>query len=108
MRRNDVRPPNGLFKSTPLLNRHPKTFAVNPKKPSPAVGAKHRIVTKDAQPIKQRPYPVSPEVEKEIGEQLEQMLQNGICRPSDSPWASRVLLVTKRDGSKRFVVDYRP
>ena len=91
-----------------LLNRHPKTFAVNPKKPSPAVGAKHRIVTKDAQPIKQRPYPVSPEVEKEIGEQLEQMLQNGICRPSDSPWASRVLLVTKRDGSKRFVVDYCP
>ena len=35
------------------------------------------------------------------------MLQNNICLPFDSPWGSRVLLVTKRDGSKRFVVDYR-
>ena len=90
------------------LLHHPEVFAINPKKPNPANGAKHRIVTGDAQPIMQRPYLVSPEIEMEINRQIDEMLMNGICRPSDSPWASRILLVTKLDGSKRFVVDYRP
>ena len=35
------------------------------------------------------------------------MLTNGVCRPSKSPWSSRVILVSKRDGTTRFVVDYR-
>ena len=93
---------------TELLNRYHKVFATNPKRPNPANGTKHKIITGDAQPIMQRPHSVSPEIEKEVNRQIEEMLINRICRPSDSPWASRVLLVTKRDGSKRFVVDYRP
>ena len=82
-------------------------FAQNPKRPQSAKAVTHRIDTGSAPPNKQRPIPVAPAVEAEIAEIVEEMLQNGICRPSNSPWASRVLLVTKRDGSKRFVVDYR-
>lgn len=66
----------------------------------------HKIVT-SASPIKQRYYPVSPVVQKAIDEQLDEMLRDGIVEPSNSPWASPIVLVKKKDGSYRFCVDYR-
>ena len=90
-----------------LLREYESVFAVNPKQPQMAKGVVHRINTGSALPNKQRPIPVAPAVETEIAQVVNEMLENKICRPSNSPWASRVLLVTKRDGSKRFVVDYR-
>ena len=38
---------------------------------------------------------------------FKELLDKGYIRPSFSPWGSPVLLVEKKDGSLRMVVDYR-
>jgi hypothetical protein len=35
------------------------------------------------------------------------MISTGVASPSNSPWASPVILTTKRDGTWRFVTDFR-
>ena len=43
----------------------------------------------------------------EINKQVGQMINNSIIRPSESQYNSNVILVEKKDKSKRFVIDFR-
>ncbi len=90
-----------------LLTKYQDCFADNPRKPSQTTLVEHVIHTSESHPIKQKQKRISPAMEEEINKQLNEMLDNDICRPSSSPWSSRVILVKKKDGSMRFVVDYR-
>ena len=83
-------------------------FAINPKAPNVTDLIHHTIHTEGEQPVKgPRMGRVSPQIEDIITQQVEEMLKNGIIKPSSSPWASRVILITKRDGGIRYAVDYR-
>ena len=58
-------------------------------------------------PINIKPYRYSPTQKDGIERQVKEMLSNGIIRPSQSPFASPVILVKKKDDSWRFCVDYQ-
>jgi len=64
------------------------------------------IVT-EGPPIRQRQYRI-PLAKKELVKTcVDEMLRDGIIRPSDSPWAAPITLVPKKDGSTRFCADFR-
>ena len=90
-----------------LVNEFSDVFAHNPKSPTVTPLAKHAIHTGDNLPVKNKQRRVSPSTQTMIDVQITEMLRNGICSPSNSPWSSPVILITKKDGGTRFVVDYR-
>jgi len=66
-----------------------------------------KIDTADATP-KRHPVRRTPfAARQEIAKQLRDMQEQHVITPSDSPWASPVVLVRKKDGSLRFCIDYR-
>lgn len=58
-------------------------------------------------PIKQRYYPISPAMQKIVNDELDEMLSLGVVQKSTSAWSSPILMVPKKDGSRRFCVDFR-
>ena len=69
--------------------------------------AKHSVDTGDSAPLKQPSRRVPYSMRGKVVELVNTMLERGIIEPSSSPWASPIVLVSKRDGSTRFCVDYR-
>ena len=67
----------------------------------------HDIVTTDARPVRCGPRRLAPAGLRKEQTCVKEMLEGGQIEPSDSPWASPVVLVMKKDGSTRFCVDYR-
>ena len=67
----------------------------------------HTIDTGDAEPIRQRGRRVPHALRPLVEEQIDRMIESGIVRPSNSSWASPIVLVRKKDGTYRFCVDYR-
>ena len=58
-------------------------------------------------PLRQPYRRQNPAVRREEMTQVQQMLSSNVIRPSNSPWASPVVMVRKKDGSLRFCVDFR-
>ena len=59
------------------------------------------------EPVSKAPYRMAPVEMKELANQMQDLLDKGIIRPSMSPWGAPVLFVKKKDGSMRLCIDYR-
>ncbi|CAI5976563.1 unnamed protein product [Closterium sp. NIES-64] len=68
----------------------------------------HHIATGSAKPISHKPYRVSPSERARIEEEVAALLEQGVIRPSNSPWASPCIVIPKKDFGDRVVSDYQP
>ena len=66
-----------------------------------------KIDTGDHPPIRQKPYRTPLTQRAVVDKAIEDMLQAKVIRPSNSSWSFPILLVPKKNGEKRFCVDYR-
>ncbi|KAH0473176.1 MAG: uncharacterized protein KVP18_005183, partial [Porospora cf. gigantea A] len=67
----------------------------------------HRISVTSDRPIVTRPRSFTPAQQRVLQEELRSMLDAGVIEPSNSPHASEVVLVRKKDGGWRVCIDFR-
>ena len=67
----------------------------------------HEIDTGTAKPCRQRLRRQPPSHDAIIKEQIDTLLQQEVIEPAQSPWASNVVIVQKKDGKFRMCIDYR-
>ena len=90
-----------------LVVKFNDVFAKDPSELGHTNVVQHAIDTGTHSPIKQLPHRTPFSLRKRTKELIESMLKQGVITNSNSPWASPIVLVAKKDGSTRFCVDYR-
>ena len=90
-----------------LLIEYKDVFAKSPSGLGRCDRIQHAINTGTAVPVRQPTRRLPFGKREAVQEEIAKMLDRGIIEPSNSPWSSPVVLVTKKDGSIRFYVDYR-
>ena len=69
---------------------------------------KYKIALKEgANPIKEHYQRVPPGLYDEVQKHFQEMIDVGAIRPSNSAWASAVVLVRKKEGKLCFYIDLR-
>ena len=90
-----------------LLEEFADCFAENADALGRTDLTQHHIRLRDETPVKCAPRSIDPVRERFAQEEVQRMLKMGAIRPSESPWASPVVIVKKPGGKYRFCVDYR-
>lgn len=91
-----------------LLHTYESVFVAPTTLPPSRPRFDHQIPLKDGtNPINLRPYRY-PVLQKNIIEEMvQELLDQGVIRPSNSPFAAPIVLVKKKDGGWRMCIDYR-
>ena len=90
-----------------LLRQNADIFSYHSLDLGKATQVKHPINLSDKIPFKERARRIPPHMYDEVRKHLKEMLEIGAIRNSQSPWASAVVLVRKKDGALRFCIDLR-
>ena len=90
-----------------FLSNHKDCFAASLKRLGTCKVKKYHITTTTETPIFIHPYRKSYKERQLMKEEIKEMLDANIIRPSSSPWSFPVIMVSKPDGSIRFCTDYR-
>ena len=90
-----------------MLKRNAKTFSKNDLNMGRTNLVKYHIKLTDQLPFQEAYRKIPPQMDEEVKAHIQEMLDLGAIRPSNSPWASAIVLVRKKDGRLRFCIDLR-
>ena len=90
-----------------MLKRNAKVFSKDDMDMGRTNLVKHHIKLTDPVPFKEAYRRIPPQMYDEVKTHLQEMLDLGDIRPSNSSWASAIVLVRKKDGRLRFCIDLR-
>ena len=95
-----------------VIAAYPYLFMLPGDDPPRAKNAQHRIPTTDDTPVFTKQYRYPPNLQKEVRNQVDDMLERGVITHSKSPYSAPLWIVPKKpsaDGRRkhRVVFDYR-
>ena len=90
-----------------MLKRNARVFSKTDMDMDRTNLVKHHIKLTDPVPFKESYRRIPPQMYDEVKAHIQEMLDLGAIRPSNSPWASAIVLVRKKDGRLRFCIDLR-
>jgi hypothetical protein len=99
--------PDQMYQVQDLLIQYSDVFSKDDMDVGFTGLVRHKILLNDTQPFKQRHRRIPPSMYTEVRNHIKQLLDTNVIRKSQSPWASNIVLVRKKDNSLRLCVDYR-
>ena len=96
-----------LPKVKQLVGKHSHLFANCDSELGQTDSVKCTINTGTSEPVKIRPYRTPLQDRETVSKAIEEWEKAKIIRRSQSPWSSSLVVVGKKDGTKRICVDYR-
>ena len=72
-----------------------------------ALECAHSIAPDNSSPVRSYPYRIVPGWKDDLKAEVMKLLKQGIIQPSQSPWTSPMVPVSKSNGSIRLCIDYR-
>lgn len=90
-----------------MLQQYRECFAENIEELGVAKSVEIEIKLHDNVPFRYRPYRMAESEKTKVREIVAELLGAGIIQESDSPYASPVLLVKKKNGQDRMCIDFR-
>ena len=90
-----------------LLEKYQHLFAESDLELGRTNTVEMKLDTGDSHPIRSKPYRTPLAQRSLVEDHVKQMMDAKVISPSTSPWASPIVIVPKKDGTKRFCIDYR-
>ena len=90
-----------------MIKRNANIFSKNDLDMGRTNLVKHHIELTDPIPFKESYRRIPPQMYDEVKAHIQEMLDLGAIRHSNSPWSSAIVLVRKKDGRLRFCIDLR-
>lgn len=90
-----------------VLKSYTDSFIMGTPQTRVSTGEMTIRLTDENKTVQRRPYRFSASERELVRGKIQELLECKVIRPSSSPFASRALLVKKKNGSVRLCVDYR-